>query len=257
MDFCYRGLAMNKNSIFIAAAFGLCALAQAEVIKSADFYVDAVNGSDDADGTSWATARQSIQSAINSATTGCTILVADGLYEPIVCTNKVLSIWSVHGPFSTTIDAQGAARRCADLGNGVTLVGFTLQNGKFPTGGWDGGGGARGGILRNCIVRNNSGRDGGGIQDSECHNCLIYGNNALNGGGSGGGPLYNCTIVGNSARNNGGGIAGGDCYNCIITGNSAYNSAYSSTANTAEKYCARIPFLPNWRGRIFCRCGKP
>ena len=201
---------------------------------SASFYVDVANGFDSADGRSWATARKTIQSAINSATDGETILVAAGVYEPIVCTNKSLLIRSINGARLTTIDANGVARRCADLGNGVSLIGFTLQNGQFSITSWDGGGGARGGILRNCIIRYNSGRDGGGVQDSECHNCLFYGNSALNGGG-GNGTMYNCTIVGNRARDNGGGVGGGKYYNCLICNNETYGS-WSGTENTAERY---------------------
>ena len=218
-----------KQSVY---AFILCAfLLRAEVITT--YYVDVNNGSDNAAGTTWGTARKTIQSAINSAADGCTILVTNGVYEPITCTSKALSIQSVCGAFSTTIDALGAARRCADLGSGVSLVGFTLQNGKLSITGSAGGGGARGGILRNCVIRNNSGRDGGGVQSSECHNCLIYGNNAMNGGGAGNAnnAMYNCTIVGNVARDCGGGIAGGNCYNCIITGNTAN---IVDTVNTAE-----------------------
>ncbi len=194
----------------------------------ASFYVDITNGSDFSDGLTWATARKTIQSAVNSATNGCSILVADGVYEPFACTDKVLLIQSVHGAISTIIDANGEARRCADLGDSTTLIGFTLQNGKFNITSWDGGGGARKGVLWNCIIRNNSGRDGGGVQDSECHNCLLYGNNALNGGG-GGATMYNCTIVGNTARDNGGGIAGGNYYNCIITDNTS--GSWSGTQN--------------------------
>ena len=100
------------------------------------------------------------------------------------------------------------------------------------------------GTMFNCIVRNNSSKNGGGIRSykfTQVANCLVYGNTATGGGVSGilcntdAASIVNCTIVNNydaaDAAENSSGIyinSNGTIKNCIIYGN-------YSTAKTADE----------------------
>lgn len=78
----------------------------------------------------------SIQTAIDSATDGDTILVADGTCtETLVIDNKDLTIVSVNGAGATIIDGNGAST-VVTLQNGAdtTLDGFTVTGGNHPDG---------------------------------------------------------------------------------------------------------------------------
>jgi parallel beta-helix repeat protein len=176
----------------------------------------------------------SIQTAINDAVTGDTVLVYDGTYvENISFMGKAITVKSVNGAASTTIDGNASGSVVTfnnSEGSGSVLDGFTVTNGYREEGG-----------------------DGGGIycysSSPSITNCIITGNTVTGSGGGGdedGGGIYcyssspsitNCTIAGNTARVSGGGIY---CYssspnitNCTITGNTAAHGvgiwcAYSS-----------------------------
>ena len=80
----------------------------------ATYYV-ATNGSDAADGTNWATAKQTIQAAIDLSVASDTALVSNGVYATggqvmsgLALTNRVyisegVTVQSVNGPAVTTI----------------------------------------------------------------------------------------------------------------------------------------------------------
>ena len=139
--------------------------------------------------------------------------------------NLDIVIRSVEGAEKTIVDG-GGTNRCATLGESTndvvktTLIGFTLRNGNATEAEADGGG-ATGGILRNCCIRNNAcfperssdtgviGR-GGGLFGSVADHCEIVGNHSANdGGGAYRCELSDCLVVGNSAANKGGADAGG------------------------------------------------
>jgi Right handed beta helix region len=114
-----------------------------------------------------------IQSAINVATNGDTVLVAPGTYfENIDFHGKAITVTSEVGPEVTIIDGQRARSVATfDSGEGRASVlnGFTLQNGRSGLGGpgfGDGGGirieGASPTIRRN-IIKNNVACNGCGI----------------------------------------------------------------------------------------------
>ena len=191
-----------------------------------DLFVDGANGNDANDGRSWATAKATVQGAVDVATAGDTIVVADGRYEPISTANKAISICSLNGPATTLIDgslqwARGVTNRCATLGSTAShaatfLSGFTLTNGIATY-----GGGSQYGTLDHCVIAGNRATSGGGSYHGTLTGCSIENNTAISdGGGSCYGTLTDCTLSGNSAKN-GGGSYDGALHDCTIMGNSA------------------------------------
>jgi hypothetical protein len=184
---------------------------------------------------------------------------------PTAITNRVviarpLLLQSVNGPAATIIRGSppynSSSTRCVYLGGRAWLVGFTLTNGgtslvmDAPEGNGGGVWCQPGAVVSNCIVAGNTACGaGGGAYGGILKNCTLIGNAATNGGGAYGGTLNNCTLVGNSARftalsgmSRGGGGGAGSCVlnNCVIMSNSATGSgsflfsgggAYSCTLN--------------------------
>ena len=227
--------------------------------RAATWYV-ATNGNDGADGTNWATAKQTIQAGIDLAAVNDTVLVSNGVYstggyKDIISglTNRILLyqpviVQSVNGPTNTIIQGVGpsgnGAVRCSCLVSGASLVGFTLINGHTRTNGFTymsdstnyfdkcGGGifAYPGAVVSNCIVTGCSSFDsplGGAVSGGRLDGCTLSGNSALGSSGSGGGAgfsvLYNCNIISNRADSAGGGVDSCDLYNCALFGNSASN----------------------------------
>lgn len=162
-----------------------------------------------------------IQSAITAASTSDVLYAGDGTFtgtgnKNISFSGKAITLQSINGAASTTVDCQGSGRGFIfnnSEGTGSVLDGFTITN-------------ADSGMLIS----------GGGIYMSgsspTIQNCIIDGNDAgLSGGGiysSGGTPtITNCTVSDNFATGSGGGIycEEGDISNCVISGNSANNGA--------------------------------
>lgn len=115
------------------------------------WYVDAQNLDDSGDGLTWQTAKRSIQAAVDACALGEVVMVANGVYEPIVSNNKAVIIQSMNGADSTQIDGRGRFR-CATLGmeipglgqTNTVLRGFFLINGRAPV---------CGGTVENCEIR--------------------------------------------------------------------------------------------------------
>jgi parallel beta-helix repeat protein len=223
---------------------------------------------------SWATAATNIQEAIGAGSAPTLILVSNGVYRVgatefhgmnrVVLTNPVV-LQSVSGPAATVIEGSANGVRCAYVGNGAVLSGFTLTLGtaagdapsSTSSGGgvWaeslgvvtncvltgnsagESGGGAVGGILYNCRIESNVAVDsGGGANSSTLHNCLVTGNSSSYGGGTSGCTLHNCTVVGNTASGSGGGVYLGNFDNSIVYYNHAPEGANAVQA-TAEFSC--------------------
>jgi hypothetical protein len=200
----------------------------------------------------WATAATNIQDAVDAAAAGDEIVVTNGTYATGGRDNnrakvdKPLSVRSVNGPQSTTIDGGGFVR-CAYLTNSASLSGFTLTNGAAQV-----GGGvlceSASAVVSNCTLTGNSvtgsysyGGRGGGAYGGTLNNCTLSSNTAGYGlrggpggepGGAGGGAydctMNNCTLTGNSALGRAdffGGVGGGarSCTlnNCTLSRNSA------------------------------------
>ncbi len=201
----------------------------------------------DGPGTDWTNAFHDIQSALDASGLGDTVLVTNGVYatSKVASENRIahlgaVMIRSTGGPEVTFIVGEGpmgaSAVRCAYLGWGAQLHGFTLTNGFTTTGGL--GGGVRGdtawgsAILSNCVITGCSADIGGGATECELHDCRIENSSAIGGGGTYSCTLYNCFVVGNRASSSGGGIGeSSTAYDSIISGCSAHygGGAYAST----------------------------
>jgi hypothetical protein len=227
------------------------------VVKVVIHAVDAANLNPLTPYASWSEAANNIQDAIDAASAGDIVLVTNGIYATggmvmagdltnRVAPNKAITVMSVNGYKVTTI--QGAwdpvatngpgAVRCAWVGNGATLSGFTLQNGATRATGDSGAGGAleTGGgaycvstaaFIFNCLLTNNSAVYGGGIGNGTLNNSLVVANAANYGGGAYYTVLNNCTIRNNLATtlNQGGGIYLCAARNSIVIGNNSSASA--------------------------------
>lgn len=215
--------------------FALCALFSTTVSHAAEWFVSPI-GSDSADGKSWATARQTIQSAIDSARTKDEIIVAKGRYLPISSNDKYITIKSIEGALETIIDG-GNTNRCATLGfsgshTNTVLIGFTLTKGRAGDL-LQCGGGSYGGSLTDCVITENEAYGGGGSYGGVLVNCTISKNIAgINssttgfGGGCAGSILKKCTITENTATmktSRGGGAYNCQLQECLVSNNTAFN----------------------------------
>lgn len=193
---------------------------------------------------SWATAARTIAEAIGAGTLPSRlVLVTNGVYRMgqaetnglnrIALTNLVV-VRSVNGPAVTVIEGGTNTMRCAYVGNGSVLDGFTLTKGT--AGGGRGGGvwSEPGGVVTNCVLTGNSALAGGGAFSGALYRCTFTHNSAQAGGGASEATLYNCTLTDNVGSYNGGGAVDSKLYNCVLSGNSAYaygGGAYESTLN--------------------------
>ena len=213
--------------VVVTNSFGVATSALASVVIHA---VDASGTEPVPPYSSWSSAATNIQDAINVASAGDIVLVTNGVYSSggmvmagdltnRVVVNKAITVMSVNGYKDTIIqgvwdpvstNGPGAVR-CAWIGNGGTLIGFTLRNGATRATGDSGFGGpleSGGGVLFNPTQNS-----WGGIMS----NCLLTNNAAICGGGIALGSLLNSLVIGNYATKYGAGAY--DCYlgNCTVT----------------------------------------
>ncbi|HQL87834.1 MAG: PKD domain protein [Lentisphaerae bacterium ADurb.Bin082] len=193
------------------------------------WYVDAGRPDDSGDGSSWDTAKKSIQAAVIAAAEGDLVLVADGDYAPFIAGAAAITISSVNGAGQAVIDG-GDTTCCAVLGTDLVpsdtvLDGFTLKNGHAEK-----GGGAAYGILTNCRLIDNAAEYGGGAYGCTLTNCILENNVAEhNGGGANQCTLEQCTLTKNEAKRpeedeffgRGGGAYECVLEHCTLTENSA------------------------------------
>jgi hypothetical protein len=222
---------------------GVSAMVTVHVVAQPVYYVALSSTSPVAPYSSWATAANNIQDAVDAASVpGALVLVSNGSYAAVTVYTP-LTVQSVNGPDVTVING-GGTQECVYLTNDAVMVGFTLTNGVA---GYSGGGGvyceSTNAVLTNCVLTGNSTTDGygGGAYGGTLNNCTLTGNSATNwGGGTYSCTLNNCTLTGNTAGGSGyvgygGGAYGGTLNNCTLTGNSASagfgGGAYESTLN--------------------------
>lgn len=221
-------------------------------------YVNAVSGNPAPPYTSWPTAANVIQDAVDVAEPGDTVLVQNGIYNAggrviygsvtnRVAIDKPIIVQSVNGPSLTFIEGNpvpgDTAIRCAYLTNGASLIGFTLRNGAtrttFLTSTQDFIGGgvsceSRSATLSNCTLTANTGYWGGAAGFGSLWNCTISNNSANSGGGTYWSALNNCLVISNSASDFGGGLYTTYATNCTVVGNYGYSAgggAYGSSLN--------------------------
>jgi parallel beta-helix repeat protein len=185
-----------------------------------------------------------IQSAIDTATEGQTIWIADGVYtgngnRDITFKGKAITVRSENGPENCIIDCEADSVNnhygfyfSYGEGSDSVINGFTItgayNSSDYTNGGagivcdrdYDGPGNGSGGChpsISNCIVRDNTALVGGGIACISSHptisNCTITDNTASYGAGGGiychdrSNPnITGCYIRGNRSKYQGGGI---------------------------------------------------
>ena len=221
--------------------------ADEEVMDGEIVYVSAANGDDSRDGATWATAKRTIQAAVDAVAKNGTVIVTNGTYAPFVTHDKRLTIRSVEGWEKTTIDGGGTTR-CADLGESSYqtdshLIGFRLVNGEA---GAEGGGGARGGKLIRCRIEQCHAATGGGALHSILENSVVASNAAeTTGGGAQDCSLRGCTVAQNQSKSSEGGQGGGvyDCgaINTIIWGNKNGAGSVDNCAESSVKHSCTTP----------------
>lgn len=273
---------LNKNVPGLSVA--LLWLAASLSWAQNSYYVDGVNGDDGNSGSGWGSAVKTIQTALSLAGSGDLVWVTNGTYAAaggtlppdtgslpcVIVVPDGVTVRSVNGPASTVIVGSGTVPsasngvRCAYLGSGAVLSGFTLTNGVTYDGSYystysdfSGGGvfcADASAVVTNCTITGCAAIFGGGACGGTLYNCTLSGNNVSYdgilygacGGGAYDSTLYDCTLNGNTAdpANGGcGGAVGGDgsywlfdgqnsvLSNCVLSANSAYDGggAYSST----------------------------
>jgi thermitase len=194
----------------------------------------------------------SIQSAIEAAQSGATIIVSPGRYvECIDFGGKDLVLTSVDPEdaevvATTVIDGHQAGSVVTFSGSETPLCrlsGFTITGGRIaPVYDDDGdeerthdGAGVRGNgthaTISRCTITGNvadsEDADGGGMADCDgvIAHCVISDNRAIHGGGleSCSGTIADCTISGNVSEENGGGVFGSsaEVVNCVVSANTS------------------------------------
>jgi hypothetical protein len=225
-------------------------------VRAAVYYVNAGNPAPAAPYNTWASAATNIQDAVNSAGTGDTVLVTNGIYAyggksiDGIITNRVsldkaILVQSVNGPGPTII--QGAwdptstngpgAVRCAWLTNNAILSGFTLTGGAtreaYPNQTMEGGGVYGNSItatLSNCVITGNFAYyQGGGAFSATLNDCKITGNDAFGSGMAG---------AGGAGAGSGGGAANCNLMNCTVTSNYAVQANGGGALNCNATNCA-------------------
>lgn len=207
------------------------------------WYVDATNGDDANEGSTWETAKKSIQAAVDSALSGDEIVVGDGTYQGFMVNKLDLRIRSLNGAYRTIVDGAGLKDVVVDVyDTSSVFTGFMVQNNRYN---FSAGGCVRRGSWHRSIIRNGSARRGGGAFAAKLYNCLVSENVADDGaGGTTGCDLYNCIVTRNGSSTGIGGVAIGSegvAYNCIIWGNTNKLGEVSNWSGSKYDYCCTYP----------------
>ena len=224
-----------------------------------DWYVDAVNGNDAYDGTSAATAKQTIQSAIDLTGSGDTVYVAPGRYNSgsmtcafnstvarVVVTNKI-NLVATGRKDETFIDG-GAEMRCIYVyrdGNtykkadGSVFRGFTICNGSV-TGSSTQGAGAYipECYLIDCVVSNNVNQSyrGGGSYSGTAIRCFYTRNSSGDHGMAASGTKFLNSVIAFHTIGKRMFYAAGVAVNCTVVANTLNTWSYDGTSGKCYLY---------------------
>jgi hypothetical protein len=193
------------------------------------YYVDLTSSSPTPPYTSWATAATNIQDAVNISVSNDIVLVADGHYSlsAEIVVNEPITIQSVNGYSSTTIDGQWLYRGFHLGATDCIISGFKIINGYSPS---NGGGiyceyiyGGASPLIKDCLIEQCTADSyGGGAYYGTFEHCIVRNNLAANSGGGFGRSIANgCIITHNHAGTYGGGMYAGTANSCTI----AYNTS--------------------------------
>ena len=257
INFSTNGVAVTNSGTSIT----LTSSSDASLVLQANFvgtlYADASKSDDSGDGTSWATAKRTLQAAVDLTVDGDTVLAAPGVYAEgtrvtptangyllnrVTVTNAI-TLRSRDGASSTIIrgafdagsgDLYGRgsnAVRCVYLGKG-TLQGFTLTGGATGRDDSQDENNRGGGVympefvytplVLDCVISNNASVRGGGVHSGTIKRCALRDNYAsLNSSAIRGSYAYHCLVASNRTGGapTGGAVGYGWCYSCTIGDN--------------------------------------
>jgi len=218
---------------------GVSATQTIHVLTSEESAIHVSPTGDDAnDGSSWATAKATIQAGVDAQQyENGLVLVSNGTYAVTneIAVGKTVTIHGVNGPEAAIVDGGGVCRGF-NLGlSDCILSGFTITNGYAAA---DGGGISCDDttpVITNCIIVGcTAGDEGGGVNRGTLYNCTLSGNLAFtHGGGLNNGIAYDCTFSSNTASNNGGGAEWSDLMDCLVENNTTGNLGGGLKSGTA------------------------
>lgn len=221
--------AINALGVSYSANMAFTTLKAEEPLSPTVIYV-AMNGNDDNDGTSWANAKRTINTAINSATQGQQIWVSVGYYSEIITPNDGISVYGgFSGSEKTANERQSGSRTSingisCDVYTQETIVdGFKMSDKLYIAANSYSVVLKDYVILRNCEISNNKYN----VITVSCEkkSCIIE----------------NCSICGNTLKSRtsgavtttGSGVV--TLVNCFLQGNdqgpAIYNAGYIKTIN--------------------------
>ncbi len=213
-----------------------------------------------------------IQGAIDAALDGDEVIVAAGAYfEAIDFLGKAITVRSIDGPETTTIDASGLNTTvvlCVNFeGPDTLLQGFTITGGGHFS--IDGGGmfvQFSSPTITDCVFVGNEARDGGGMYNSDCSsptmiNCSFNANYACFGGAGmynrffSSPTMINCSFNANYATVFGGGMhnisnSSPTLTNCTFSGNNGAAGGGMFNTLSSSPVLTNCEFINN----IGCEC---
>ena len=230
--FCSNFVALTKVKIEMKRYLSILCFVCSAIVMHANFYVS-VSGNDEQDGSSWATAKQSIQVAIDAANDGDTVCISEGVYNQTIVLKKAIHLFGGyssetgernHEIYSTILDGTGLDKQLikqnSSFSHGVYFDGLILQNANHSSNG--GAAALKGnGILNHCTIRSCYTSGSGGAVHND------------------GGTIANCVIELCESMGAGGAVhnIGGIVENTIIRGCKGNYAAIRNESNGIVRNC--------------------
>ena len=256
---------MTRMCVLGAAVLMWCASAEA-----ATWYVS-TDGSDGNAGTNWATAKATIQAAVDAASGGDTVSVGPGEYvlESEIAISKPVTVCGVLGAPQTIVNGNGSVRGFNITTSNAVVRGFTITNGD----GGNEGGGIRmvaSSLIESCRITGNTLSTpnvdlwGGGVYMwyGRLVNCLVDGNTAIperptmDVAHAGGvwvnrGSVEGCTVVRNTVPGGSLHIGGMRVWNATVRNTIVYYNPGRMGLDelggtTTAEHCCSDPLTPGY-----------